>query len=243
MSRPKQRPLAKIRHDLRTPINHIIGFSEILLEETPGRVPESFSRDLQKIRSGGDQLLALINQHLREETFPVEKPDLHQLCHELRTPVNHIIGYSELLMEQSAELGLAACQPDLAKINSAARTWLSLMEEHMLGETGPPRTDHNETEMFRRMEQELAVPVPEEKRHPTTEQGRLLLADDDAPNRELLCRRLEKLGYEVTACANGIEALELARGGKFELVLLDLLMPGMDGREVLARMKEDPTLK
>src|SRR5258706_8419741 len=96
----RKRPLAKIRHDLRTPINHIIGFSEILLEETPGRVPESFSRDLQKIRSGGDQLLALINQHLREETFPVEKPDLHQLCHELRTPVNHIIGYTELLMEQ-----------------------------------------------------------------------------------------------------------------------------------------------
>src|SRR5215470_4515470 len=99
-----KRPLAKIRHDLRTPINHIIGFSEMLLEEAPGQVPESFVRDLQKIRSGGDRLLVLINEHLREEMFPAEKPDLHQLCHELRTPVNHIIGYTELLMDQCQEL-------------------------------------------------------------------------------------------------------------------------------------------
>src|SRR5439155_10708173 len=184
-----------------------------------------------------------INQHLSEETFPAEKPDLHQLCHELRTPVNHIIGYSELLMEQSAELGLAHYQSDLEKINAAARTWLSLMEEHLLGEAASQKTDHAETDMFHRMEKDLAVPVPQAKRHPPTEQGRLLLADDDAPNRELLCRRLEKLGYQVTACANGLEALELVRASQFDLVLLDLLMPGLDGREVLARMKDDPRLR
>src|SRR5438105_10529615 len=132
----KKRPLAKIRHDLRTPINHIIGFSEILIEEAQGRAPEVFLRDLQKIRGGGDRLLALLNEYLNEDVFPVEKPDLHQLCHELRTPVNHIIGYSELLMDQCAELGLPDYQPDLGKINSAAKIWLKLMEEHLLGETG-----------------------------------------------------------------------------------------------------------
>src|SRR5438874_2127185 len=109
----QRRPLAKIRHDLRTPINHIIGFSEMLLEDARGIVPESFVRDLLKIRSGGDRLLALINEHLSEDTFPVEQPNVHQLCHELRTPVNHIMGYSELLMEQSVELNLPHYQSDL----------------------------------------------------------------------------------------------------------------------------------
>src|SRR5436309_1379611 len=128
----RKRPLAKIRHDLRTPINHIIGYSEILLEDAPGQMPETFLRDLRKIRGGGDQLLNLINQHLSAESFPAAKPDLHQLCHELRTPVNHIIGYSELLIDQCADLGRSDYQADLGKINNAAKIWLALMEEHLI---------------------------------------------------------------------------------------------------------------
>src|SRR5215472_4078841 len=100
-----KRPLAKVRHDLRTPINHIIGFSEILLEDAPGQVPESFMLDLQKIRAGGSRLLNLIQEHLGGDSFRSTEPEVHQICHELRTPVNHIIGYSELLAEQCAEMG------------------------------------------------------------------------------------------------------------------------------------------
>jgi adenylate cyclase len=246
MSRPKQRPLAKIRHDLRTPINHIIGFSEILLEETPGHVPESFLTDLQKIRAGGDRLLVLINQHLREDSFPTDKPNLHQLCHELRTPVNHIIGYSELLIEQCQDLGKANFESDLEKINLAARTWLGLMENELIGETArdgvlPVRKNHHETDIFVRMEQQRLLMTPSNA--VLTATGRVLLADDDASNRELLRRRLEKIGYEVTAAGDGEEALALVRAQQFDLVLLDLLMPGLDGREVLSRIKKDPSLR
>jgi len=240
-AQPK-RPLAKIRHDLRTPINHIIGFSEILLEDAPGHVPESFLRDLQKIRRGGDRLLALINQHLTEDAFPVTKPDVHQLCHELRTPVNHIIGYSELLMEECVELGRPDYQADLAKINAAAKIWLALMEEHLICEIGRDGGAAGETERLGQIEQSFAAPKAPEAPLPR-EEGRLLLADDDEPNRELLCRRLERLGYQVTACGDGREALERVKAEPFDLVLLDLLMPGLDGREVLARMKADPLLR
>ncbi|HZR15711.1 MAG TPA: adenylate/guanylate cyclase domain-containing protein [Verrucomicrobiae bacterium] len=246
--RKARRPLAKIRHDLRTPINHIIGFSDMLLEEAPGKVSDGFLEDLQKIRAGGTTLLALINQHLSVETFPVATPDQHQLCHELRTPVNHIIGYTELLMDQCGDLGLGQFRADLEKINTAARTWLVLMEEHLIGapaEAGvvPPRSNYAETTVFRRMDRQFhrQAEAPARQRH--EQGGHLLLADDDAPNRDLLCRRLEKLGYQVTATGNGREALKLARKQKFDLVLLDLLMPGLDGREVLARLKADPKLK
>jgi adenylate cyclase len=243
-----KRPLAKIRHDLRTPVNHIIGFSEMLLEDAADQVPTGFLRDLQKIRAGGDLLLTLINQHLSEKAFPAAKPDLHQLCHELRTPVNHIIGYSELLMEQCADINRPDFQGDLAKINAAAKTWLALMEDHLIGQdnrggTMPRQTDHAETEMFERMERDLTAPAPRQEPRAVSGEGRLLLADDDEPNRELLCRRLKKLGYLVKAVGDGREALELVRTGQFDLVLLDLLMPGLDGREVLARMKADPALR
>ncbi|HWV99669.1 MAG TPA: adenylate/guanylate cyclase domain-containing protein [Candidatus Acidoferrum sp.] len=239
----RRRPMAKIRHDLRTPVNHIIGFSEMLLEEAPGRLPETFIRDLQKIRNGGEQLLALVNLHLSDKAFPESPPDLHQLCHELRTPVNHIIGYSELLIDQALESGHIDLQGDLARINAAARTWLALMEENLLGEAtlgAPNPPAYAETETFLRIEQAFTEPLLEQVPLLKPLEGRLLLADDDEPNRELLRRRLEKLGYEVTACGNGLEALQRLGAAEFDLVLLDLLMPGLDGREVLARIKSDP---
>ncbi|HSU56341.1 MAG TPA: adenylate/guanylate cyclase domain-containing protein [Candidatus Dormibacteraeota bacterium] len=241
-----KKPLAKIRHDLRTPINHIIGFSEMLLEDAPGKMPQDFIRDLQKIRGGGDKLLGLINQHLSEETFPSEKPDIHRLCHELRTPVNHIIGYSELLIDQCSDAGRTDFQADLDKIRSAAKTWLVLMEEQLVGEVRPEEPQPGpETEMFARMEQAMAEPLSPEPEIvlPSGETARLLVADDDEPNRELLSRRLERLGYQVTAVGNGLEALKRVQSEPFDLVLLDLLMPGLDGRDVLASMKANPALR
>ena len=56
--------LAHTRHTLRTPLNHIIGYSEMLLEEADERGLEAFAADLQKIHSAGKQLLSCINELL-----------------------------------------------------------------------------------------------------------------------------------------------------------------------------------
>src|ERR1044071_8706379 len=127
--------LSKIRHDLRTPINHILGYCEMLQEDE--QLPEEFAPDLGKIHAGGKQLLALIAEYFDEETFETKRGDVHQLCHDLRTPVNQIIGYCEILQEDAAELGRKKYLPDLQKIRHAAASWLGLMEEHLLPvETG-----------------------------------------------------------------------------------------------------------
>jgi len=56
--------LATMRHKLRTPLNHIIGYSEMLLEEAGERKLEGFAADIEKIRTAGKQLLTLINDLL-----------------------------------------------------------------------------------------------------------------------------------------------------------------------------------
>lgn len=240
--------LAKIRHDLRTPIHHIIGYSEILAEELHDEAPERFLQDLQNIRSGGVRLLALIQEHLSDENLVTTKPDLHLLCHELRTPVNHILGYSELLMEQCADLGWTDSQADLAKIHAAGKTWLALMEQQLMPDTEQllkhrPRSDVAETGFPPQPQPETTEPASPLPRQRITASGRLLLADDDESNRELLRRRLEKLGYTVTACCNGAQALQEIRSAPYDLILLDLLMPELDGNEVLERLKADPALQ
>jgi signal transduction histidine kinase len=126
--------LSRIRHDLRTPINQILGYCEMLMEDPD--IPAAFQPDLERIREGGRQLLALIGAYFNEATFADKRRDLHQLCHDLRTPVNHIVGYSEMLQEQAEESGQTRFAPDLQKIHSAAMNWLALMEEYLI----PPET-------------------------------------------------------------------------------------------------------
>jgi adenylate cyclase len=71
----------------------------------------------------------------------------------------------------------------------------------------------------------------------------ILLVDDNEDNRYTLARRLERDGYRaLTAAASGQEALAHLAERVFDLVLLDVMMPGLDGIEVLARMKADPEL-
>jgi class 3 adenylate cyclase len=73
--------------------------------------------------------------------------------------------------------------------------------------------------------------------------ARILAVDDDDLNRDMLMRRLDKLGYEVSEAANGREALAKLKDGAFDLVLLDILMPDLDGFQTLEFIKADPRLK
>ena len=75
------------------------------------------------------------------------------------------------------------------------------------------------------------------------QQGLVLVVDDIEENRDVLSRRLKRQGYAVATTANGREALEKLRSETFDLVLLDIMMPEMDGYEVLQLLKADEALR
>jgi two-component system, cell cycle response regulator len=77
----------------------------------------------------------------------------------------------------------------------------------------------------------------------TNEYGHILVVDDQRTNRLKLCLGLKQQGHTVGEAENGIRALEKLRSEVFDLVLLDILMPEMDGYQVLNQMKEDKTLR
>jgi class 3 adenylate cyclase len=71
----------------------------------------------------------------------------------------------------------------------------------------------------------------------------ILVVDDDPVNRTMLTELLEQDGYRVETAADGRRALEMLESDPFDVVLLDVLMPEMDGYEVLTRMKADDVLR
>src|SRR5438874_1321017 len=71
-----------------------------------------------------------------------------------------------------------------------------------------------------------------------TEPASLLIVDDEELNREGLGRRLRRDGYAVALAKSGREAIELLGERRFDLVLLDLMLPGMNGLEAAARVQQ-----
>jgi sigma-B regulation protein RsbU (phosphoserine phosphatase) len=238
--------LSRMRHELRTPINHILGYCEMLMEEA--RLPAEAAEDLARIHAGGRELQCLIARYFDEDQFFLQR-DLHQLYHELRTPVNHIVGYSDLLIEQAEDPATQAAIPDLQKIRDAASNWLALMEAYLIDPILSSQAADAEPggapvqPVVLNLGFSFKVPQPRSAGAVFKDEGAILVVDDDETSREMLARRLRRSGYTVSAIANGVQALALARKQKFDLVLLDMIMPGLDGFQVLAKFKADSALR
>jgi len=159
------------------------------------------------------------------------------LIHDLRTPLNQIIGYSELLMEQAQEQGQAHFVPDLQKTQTAGRQLLAIINDHFHSlcvpgtpETiAPSREEHaNPAEEEQNAEVIAEYPRAGEPASDTA-QGYVLVVDDVEANRDVLSRRLQRQGYAVATADDGRQALEKLSADTFDLVLLDIMMPEMDG--------------
>lgn len=70
---------------------------------------------------------------------------------------------------------------------------------------------------------------------------KILIVEDDKFLRELIVRKLLKEGFDIAEAVDGEEGIKKAKEEKPDLVLLDLILPGADGFEVLSKIKEDPT--
>lgn len=160
-------------------------------------------------------------------------PDpLAQLRHDLRTPVNHILGYSEILQEDAEAAGHRAYIPDLQKIQFAARQLEALITQKLGAAVQIPQT--------RNTHAELPDDDSPQSAHSVPLHGRVLIVDDIPGNLETLSRRLERHGLDVETASNGLQALELLHASAFDLVLLDVQMPVMDGPATLLEIKADP---
>jgi len=158
--------------------------------------------------------------------------------HDLRTPLNQIIGYSEMLAEEANSINQGNLIPDLQKINQAAHKMLQLVEDLFFTENA----DSPQPSTFTKHEGALAV-SQEPDSAKSVQTGKILVVDDNELNRDMLSRRLQRQGHQIELAENGRQALEMLRDKPFDLVLLDIMMPEMDGYAVLARMKGEASLR
>ena len=161
---------------------------------------------------------------------------LRRLRHDMRTSVGHIKGYSEMLQEEAEDRGVPELIDDLKKIHGSADRLLDLVDQMLQPEDATSQeaesSSARETAGVLDRARSAGSTAPSEGAS-----GSVLVVDDDANNRDLLGRRLTGAGYQVTSAEDGESALELIEETAFDLVLLDVMMPGIDGFEVLRRIR------
>lgn len=175
---------------------------------------------------------------------PAKDKPLAKLRHDLRTPINHILGFSELLGEDLADRGVGDLD-DLAKVQTAARQLLELIDTRLSDEnfSGFVFQEAVATSDYQKITTSLDSSAAQYTEHLSNLTGRILVVDDLPENREVLVKRLERQGHQTAEAENGRYALEMMAAGTYDLVLLDVMMPEVDGYTALGRMKADPALR
>jgi CheY-like chemotaxis protein len=206
--------VAQLRHHLRTPVNHIIGYAEMLLEDVPPG-DDARREPLVEILAAAKDVLPRISVVLAPTRSDVPAESLLGLYADLSEPQARIVRAVHALQREAGAALDGAATEDLQRILRAA--------EQLTPSGG-----------------DGAAPPLVTVGDGAASAAHLLVVDDIAENREILQRRLARLGHRVQCAEDGRRALEMMAAEPFDLVLLDVMMPEMDGFEVLARIKQDP---
>ena len=242
--------LNQLRHALRTPLNQIIGYSEMLMESIEESDAERLLNDLKKIHTAGGQLLALFNDALAPWKIETGKIDLLAMRRDMLAPLNAIIGNSVICQTTAVELGKPELVDDFKRINQASHNLHSLFDSEDFGnriDVGSRLGDAgiSANVVLGTTSQPVKTSGSGEFLGKTAVQfgGNLLVVDDDAMNREMLARRLQRSGFNVTTAENGRVALDHLKRQSFDLVLLDIIMPELNGFQTLEFIKADPKIR
>ena len=175
---------------------------------------ESLSQPVQLDATAQDDLAQLLSANTRlGEIINIQGSEAR---HDRRNIIGAIRGYTEMLLEEADNSIPSALKRSLLLVLDAAK--------------GEPLSDTQG--------RNPAIPLPRSE-----EPGVILAVDDLPENRELVSRLLQKTGHTVITAESGEEALELLDTMGVDVVLLDLVMPGIGGAEVLRQLKDNEQLR
>ena len=200
-----------------------------------------FLSEINSIRKSCD-FLATKSNSLINDIKVLEKetnPDLSKFRHDLRNPLNGILGYTEIIEEEFEDdldkqslLSLSKIKELSYEIANAIDSIVNALERKLNADDLQENKGSEEEaieRLFSTLNSDEYDPIISEE----ISDSIILIVDDNDSNRDLLQRRLRLYDFECVQASGGKEALSILSKQKIDLVLLDVLMPDMNGIEVL----------
>lgn len=227
-----------LRHSVRTLLNHIVGYADILRQEAEDLQAGDLVPVYTLIRASAQDLRSPALHYFHEPSIDSGRShdeEAHDLLRQVYGHLYDIIGQVQTAKRRLAGDTDGRFLPDTEKILEAANGVFGIFEaslgrdpeEEAGGVDGPELGSRLENASFPRARQT----------------GRILVVDDNEFNRELLARHLERQGHLVCQAADGVAALEVLREAPFDILIIDVMMPGMNGYQLLEAVKAAPQLK
>lgn len=329
-NRAKSQFLANMSHELRTPLNAIIGYSEMLQEESAELGMDGLIPDMKKIHVAGKHLLSLINDILDLSKIEAGKMELFLEEFDVATVIQDVVTTIQPLLDKNANRIEVDCSPatgrmyadvtrirqilfnllsnaskftkeglirvEARRLREGGADWITMrvsdngigMTPSQMSKLFQPFTQADastnrkyggtglglaisrrfsqmmggditaESESGKGTSFNVRIPAEVEIRReeppapavtsqppflePAHSAGTILVIDDDPISCDLLARMLHKEGFRAITAQSGTEGLARAKNEKPMAILLDVMMPGMDGWAVLNSLKNDPEL-
>ena len=221
---------AAARQSARTQLNHIVGYGEMLKRDAL----EAGREDLASIFATICESAQALKEPLLARLVARGDESPEALDHEIYGILYALIAFIHDAKGKATAGGNKGIAVDAERLLEAGNSILELMASEGDGLSGAEE------------EGESAFPRPDLAAvalAPAPRPGRILVVDDNLFNRELLSRHLERQGHDVRAAADGLAALDLLRSEAFDVAIIDVMMPGMNGYQLLERMRAEEALK
>ena len=205
--------MARLRHELRTPLNHLIGYAEIVRNQARDQSARTEAGLMEQVLTAARQMVDQV-----QEALPVNAHVAAGAVPALRAAFGPWLQRVEKTLATFEKLSGGACEKEMRKMQGALG--------ELRGAARGPAPGRR-----------AAIPLPTAPVSRPRARSRILVVDDDDGNREALVRRLEREGYDASGESDGEAGLARLCRETFDLVMLDIFMPGMDGLEVLSEMK------
>jgi len=237
--------LTQIKQDFTTPVDAISDYINLIIDSSDIYDAE-ISDEFENIKKSAKTLRVNFNEAFLEFAETKRKKinndeEASILRHDLRTPLNGIIGYSEILIEDYEDDIDEKHNEDLShiielakEIESAISRFVEFLKDGARSVEDEHESNESADNLFSSLGKiEYKLEIIEEIKN-----AKILVVDDIKTNCDVLKRRLESNKFVVDISMSGKEALEKINQHKYDLILLDVLMPEVNGLEVLIKVRE-----
>ncbi|MEX1666936.1 adenylate/guanylate cyclase domain-containing protein [Zhongshania arctica] len=219
------------RQSLQAPLASVFAFTEALLELAVISHSAELTADVKKIAKAASTMIEMLGS---VSTLSADsQTELSRLRHDLRNAIGLVDGFGDILLEDCDDE--QACDY-IRQIRHQSRLFQGRLEHFDLSDDDKAASDPI-AEIFKSFKRGI---IRDDQEHMAAS---ILVVDDNDSSRDLLAHQLQRQNYMVIEAASGERCLEIMRSAEPDLVLLDLVMPDMNGYEVLQVIRGDEALR